>query len=116
MFRAVIVTITCLAVFAPAPDADATWNPDTSMLQPDTVDLLHYVNENYPEVPRIGGYRPDRIPDHPTGRALDIMTGGDMGLGDRIAADLREHQGELHIRYILWRVANHYDHVHACVD
>lgn len=98
------------------PVAHATRTPDESMLQPDTIDLLHHVEEAFPEVPDIGGWRPDRIPDHPSGRALDIMVYGDMELGDRIAADLNEHQGEYHIRYILWRVSNHFNHVHACVD
>jgi hypothetical protein len=115
MCRTALIILALVATVT-TPNAKATWDPDESPLQPDTVDLLHYVNENYPEVPSIGGYRPDRIPDHPSGRALDIMTGGDMGLGDRIAADLREHQGDLHIRYILWRVPSHFDHIHACVD
>jgi hypothetical protein len=106
--------IACAAIYMPT--AHATMGPDESLLQPDTIDLLHHVEETFPEVPNIGGWRPDKIPDHPSGRALDIMVYGDTELGNRIAADLREHQAEYHIRYILWQVPNHYNHVHACVD
>lgn len=109
------LTAAALSIFL-APAAHATHLPDESRLQPDTIDLLHHVEEAFPEVPDIGGWRPDRIADHPSGRALDIMIGNDMELGDRIAADLNEHRDEYHIRYILWRVPSHFNHVHACVD
>jgi peptidoglycan DL-endopeptidase CwlO len=118
MYRTVVVLlgICCIFLIAPLKDAGATKNPDAALLQPDTRDLLVWVNEHFPEVPDIGGYRPDRIPDHPSGRALDIMVYGDTELGDRIYHSLLDNQQELHIRYLLWQVPNHYNHIHACVD
>jgi hypothetical protein len=118
MYRTVIVacTLACIFLIAPLKVAAATRDPDTGPLRVDTITLLNYVNENYPEVPDIGGYRPDRIPDHPSGRALDIMVYGDTALGDRIYQDLLDHQTELHIRYLLWKVPSHWNHIHACVD
>jgi hypothetical protein len=81
----------------------------------------------------IGGVRPDSMPDHPSGRALDFMT-SDRGYGDAIASMLIGRAGELNIEYIIWRqriwmpssgwrtmedrggvTANHYDHVHVTV-
>lgn len=99
-----------------APAAHADVRPDESRLRPDTVTLLHYIETNYPEVTRIGGWRPDRIADHPSGRALDIMVDTDTALGDRINTDLLQHRDDLHIRYTLWRVPAHFNHIHACVD
>jgi hypothetical protein len=104
-----------LCVMGAVP-AHATAGPDEGMLKPDTVELLHYVEENFPEVPSIGGWRHDAIPDHPQGRALDIMVNNDVDLGNRIHDDLLAHQDELHIRYMLWQVPNHFNHIHACVD
>jgi hypothetical protein len=111
-FAAVLCWLGVLA----APAANATVDPDESMLRPDTITLLNHVNNTFPEVPEIGGWRRDALPDHPSGRALDIMVYGDTDLGNRVAEDLRENQAEYHIRYILWQVPNHYNHVHACVD
>lgn len=48
--------------------------------------------------------------DHPRGYALDFMV--DRSTGDALAAYAEEHSEALGIKYILWRVANHYDHVH----
>ncbi len=48
--------------------------------------------------------------DHPRGYALDFMV--DNSTGDAIEAYAEEHSEELGIKYILWEVANHYDHVH----
>ena len=85
----------------------------------------------FPEITMIGGYRPtDPYPDHPSGRALDIMTYKDLNLGDRVKDFLFGHP--FHMQYALWRQAqwnsatdkkgmadrgsatqNHFDHVHA---
>jgi len=111
----VVVAASVVLLLAGAPVARATTGPDESKLKPATIDVLHYVMATYPEVPEIGGWRPDRIPDHPSGRALDIMAFGNRALGDRIAADLRSRQAELGIRYILWWTKDHYDHLHVCV-
>lgn len=43
------------------------------------------------------------------------MIGSDMALGDAIAADVRAQSGRFGVSYIMWRVADHYDHIHVTV-
>ena len=95
--------------------------------------VLAAVKYSFPSMTNIGGVRPDSIPDHPSGRALDFMT-SNRGYGDSIANMLISRSGELRIEYIIWRqriwqpgrgwkmmsnrgsaTANHYDHVHVSV-
>jgi hypothetical protein len=71
---------------------------------------------NYPGVQSIGGVRADSRPDHPSGRAIDIMIGSDMGLGDAINADIQGKAGEFGVEYTMWRVADHFNHVHVTVS
>ncbi len=52
--------------------------------------------------------------DHPRGYALDFMV--DRSTGDALAAYAEENSEALGISYILWRVADHYDHVHISFD
>ncbi|MDQ3886951.1 MAG: hypothetical protein M3308_08105, partial [Actinomycetota bacterium] len=52
--------------------------------------------------------------DHPRGYALDFMV--DRSTGDALAAYAEENSKALGISYILWRVADHYDHVHISFD
>ena len=98
------------------------------------VALLNYIDVTYPAVKVVGGVRSDPIPDHPTGRALDIMVGTNSVLGQQVCDDLLAHAGALHIRYLIWSQvlhrpngsqylmsdrgsanANHYTHVHVTV-
>ena len=72
----------------------------------------HHLQERF-GVEDVGGVakRPGNpSSDHPRGYALDFMV--DRSTGDALAAYAEEHAEELGIKYILWRVANHYDHVH----
>lgn len=78
--------------------------------------LADYIMASYPGVTSIGGVRPDALPDHPSGRAIDIMIGSDMGLGDAINADLQNQAARFGISYTMWRVAAHFDHVHVTVN
>ena len=77
--------------------------------------LASYVQTRYPQVRVIGGWRPDPLPDHPSGRAIDIMVDANTALGDRINADLRAQRDRFGITYTLWRVPKHFDHVHVTV-
>lgn len=94
------------------------------------------VCHRWPEITRYGGVRADALPDHPSGRALDIMI-TDSATGWAIANHLRANAGRLGISQIIfeqriwttqragegWRwmadrggtTANHYDHVHVSV-
>lgn len=77
--------------------------------------LTDYITANYPGVLSIGGVRNDPLPDHPSGRAIDIMVGGNTALGNAIHADLSSQQSRFGINYMLWQVAYHYDHIHVTV-
>lgn len=102
-----------------------------------------YVSARWPQVRDVGGWRPgDPYPDHPSGRAVDIMMpngggGSDVELGNQVAAYFQKHADEYGIYYMIWRqrmwkssspvgawtgmsdrgspTANHMDHVHISV-
>lgn len=84
-------------------------------LCPNARALADYITANYPGVQSIGGVRPDARPDHPSGHALDIMIGSDMGLGDAINTDLTGQTDRFGVEYTMWRVASHFNHVHVTV-
>lgn len=87
----------------------------------------------FPQIKTIGGYRPvDPYPDHPSGRALDVMTYTDQALGDKVLNYLFDNNGFFKMQYAIWKQSmwyrkgapepmadrgsptqNHMDHVHA---
>ena len=77
--------------------------------------LAEYISANYP-VHSIGGVRPDPLPDHPSGHALDLMVDGDTALGNAIYSDLSANPSRFGIKYMLWQVPAHYNHVHVTVS
>ena len=85
-------------------------------LVPNARVLAAYIIATYPGVQSIGGVRADALPDHPSGHAIDIMIGSDMGLGDAINADIQSQPGRFGVAYTMWRVANHFNHVHITVS
>lgn len=104
-------------------------------LSPHAAALARYIQATYPAVSCVGGVRPDRLPDHPSGHALDIMVGSNTLLGNQIEADLMARARHFSIRYLIWQetyrnpsgaaqfmadrgslTANHYDHVHVTVN
>lgn len=103
-----------VAVMA-APPAAAVPIVGTNGLTPNAWALVQYIQDNYPGVQSIGGVRADPLPDHPSGHALDLMIGTNMALGDAIYADLSSHMAQHGIKYCLWRVASHFNHVHCTV-
>ncbi len=106
-------------------------------LQVDTIRLARTIVQQFPQVREIGGQREDPLPDHPSGRAIDIMipdptSGQGKALGDRIADFVITNAAALRIDYLIWRqtyrsatgesnlmedrggtTANHMDHVHV---
>ncbi|MGW5315525.1 peptidoglycan DD-metalloendopeptidase family protein [Nocardia thailandica] len=106
-------------------------------LQVDTIRLARTIVQQFPQVREIGGQREDPLPDHPSGRAIDIMipdpmSGQGKALGDRIADFVITNAAALRIDYLIWRqtyrsatgesnlmedrgsvTANHFDHVHV---
>ena len=87
-----------------------------SGLTPNARALAQYIVATYPGVQSIGGVRADARPDHPSGRAIDIMIGSNMGLGDTINADILSQTGRFGVQYTMWRVPAHFNHVHVTVN
>ncbi len=87
-----------------------------SGLTPNARTLAAYIIATFPGVQSIGGVRADSLPDHPSGHAIDIMIGSDMALGDAINADVQSQAQRFGVSYTMWRVANHFNHVHVTVS
>ncbi len=87
----------------------------TAGLRPNAANLAQYIAGAYPGVSSIGGVRPDRLPDHPSGRAIDVMVGGNTALGNQIYADIMGNPGRFGITYALWQTTAHWDHIHFSV-
>ncbi|MCI4674152.1 coiled-coil domain-containing protein [Candidatus Mycolicibacterium alkanivorans] len=85
-------------------------------LVPNARVLAAYIIATYPGVQTIGGVRSDPLPDHPSGHAIDIMIGSDMALGDVINADVQSQAERFGVKYTMWRVADHFNHVHITVS
>ncbi|WP_331758338.1 M23 family metallopeptidase (plasmid) [Nocardia sp. NBC_01377] len=110
-------------------------------LQPNAVRLARTILTRFPQITRIGGWRAsDPFPDHPDGRAIDVMipdyaSGEGKALGDAVADYAITQAPYLRVEYIIWRgvyrpatgepspnfdpdagdTANHFDHVHITV-
>lgn len=98
--------------------------PDAGLV-PAAAALNDVIGQLFPSITEIGGFRQDPHPDHPSGRALDIMIpGGDTSggrnpqgklLGDQIfnwllSTGIIDPQGSL------WQTntgGNHFNHIHA---
>ena len=85
-------------------------------LVPNARTLAAYIIVTFPGVQSIGGVRSDSLPDHPSGHAIDLMIGSDMALGDAINADILSQADRFGVSYTMWRVANHFNHVHVTVS
>lgn len=110
------LTAAATAAIITAPVAVAVPIVGGNGLCPNAWALADYVRNTYPGVQSIGGVRSDALPDHPSGHAIDIMVGGNTGLGNQINADIKGQSGRFGVRYILWQTTAHYDHVHVSVN
>lgn len=114
-----------------ATEAPATGLEAEEGLTPEALTLLRQVHQKWPDL-KIGGVRPDSKPDHPSGRALDVMTGGNdcNPVGQEIADWAKSHADHLGVHYVIWcgKIWNadradegwrpntgHRDHVHISV-
>lgn len=120
------------------PESDKIANEDK--LQVDSIRVARAVAERFPEIDTIGGWRPvDDYPDHPSGRAVDVMIpnweSDGRALGDEIKDYVYSNRDHFNIEYMIWRqqyipaegepnqmedrgdpTQNHYDHVHITTD
>lgn len=105
-------------------------------LQVKTVLVERAVSAEFPEIRDIGGVRPDALPYHPNGLAIDVMIPGwdtpaGKALGDRIAAYAFDNAAKFGVVNVIWQQtyrpvdgpahvmddlgspdANHFTHVH----
>lgn len=82
-------------------------------VKPSAQNIAQHVVNTY-GITNIGGWRSsDPFPDHPSGRAIDIMV-SNVALGNRILNDIRGKFGGS-IKYTLWQVKDHFDHIHVTV-
>lgn len=117
---------------APCPSGSAV----EQGLVPNAITVHREVCHRWPQITNYGGVRPDALPEHPSGRALDIMITSNA-TGWEIANYLQANAGRLGISQLIfdqriwtvqragegWRwmsdrggvTANHQDHVHVTV-
>ncbi|WP_261371544.1 peptidoglycan DD-metalloendopeptidase family protein [Corynebacterium sanguinis] len=107
-------------------------------LQVDSIRVARAVAQKFPEIKSIGGWRAtDPYPDHPSGRAVDVMipdysSENGKKVGDAVRDYLYANRENFHIEYMIWRqeyipsegesnmmedrgspTQNHFDHVHV---
>ena len=91
----------------------STGSPAEANLKPDTLLVLRCVKQEFPKIKTFYGFRShDPYPDHPSGRAVDIMISSAyanynspaaVAYGTRIAKWVKAHQAELGVQYIIYR-------------
>lgn len=111
-------------------------------LKPNAIKLHRAVRANFPQITSIGGVRRDALPDHPSGRALDLMipsykSASGKALGQKVALWAKANARSLGVEYVIWNQhiwnikrdkegwrymanrggdsANHKNHVHITV-
>jgi hypothetical protein len=99
-------------------------------LQVRTILTARSISAAFPEIHQIGGVRPDPLPWHPLGLALDVMipdpeSAHGIALGNEIVAYVLRNADRFGIQDAIWRGVyytpggsqtsrlGHYDHVHV---
>ncbi|MFY2861068.1 hypothetical protein ACOJVU_15185 [Mycobacterium sp. THU-M104] len=99
-------------------------------MQVRTILAARAISAEFPEIHEIGGVRPDPLPWHPRGLAIDVMipnpgTAQGIALGNRIVAFVRRNARRFGMQDAIWRGVyytptgaqssrlGHYDHVHV---
>ncbi|HYI54395.1 MAG TPA: SH3 domain-containing protein [Microlunatus sp.] len=132
------VTAQYLSTTKPATPA----YPVEKGLKPNAIKVHRAVRATFPQITSIGGVRRDPIPDHPSGRALDLMipnykSASGKALGQKVALWAKANAKTLGVEYVIWNQhiwnikrdkegwrymanrggdsANHKNHVHITV-
>jgi hypothetical protein len=99
-------------------------------LQVRTILAARAISAAFPEIHEIGGCRPDPLPWHPNGLAIDVMipnpeSAAGIELGNRIVAYVLANADRFGMQDVIWRGVyytpngssasrlGHYDHVHV---
>ena len=143
------VTARYLSSSTPTGDGDRSgdggslnrgWSKGLDQANENVKRIVRYIWGNVPEIKTMYGVRPDPLPDHPSGRAVDIMIPNyrsNKELGNRLAAYFKENHSQFRVHYIIWDqkiwnitrdregwrsmsgrgsdTANHKDHIHITV-
>lgn len=80
-------------------------------MQPPAILAARCAAQTWPQILSIGGWRPaDSYPDHPSGRAIDIMipdgcsmSQAGVRLGDTISEFFMKNSDKFNVEYIIWR-------------
>ncbi len=132
--------VTAMYLSATPPPAAGDYSSGLTGLQPRAQAIVADVRTRFPIIKTIYGVRPDAIPDHPSGRAVDLMIPNyqsNAAAGQQIAEYYKANASKFGIEYIIfnqriWSVArssegwrfmadrgsdtqNHLDHVHITV-
>jgi hypothetical protein len=98
-------------------------------LQVKTILVARTISAIFPEIKNIGGVRPDSLPWHPRGLAIDVMipnpsSAAGIALGNEIVAFALKNADKFSLQDCIWRGTyytpsgpsgsgyGHYDHVH----
>lgn len=97
------VTAQYLATTKPATPA----YPVERGLKPNAIKVHRAIRATFPQITSIGGVRPDPIPDHPSGRALDLMipnykSASGKAFGKKVALWAKANATSLGIEYVIW--------------
>lgn len=110
-------------------------NRSANGLMPQTADLQEKIAAAFPAVKEIGGFRAvDKYPDHPSGKAIDVMIPPDIigtPMGNMLGAAVAKYALQNGAQYVMWNqtrtnadgssskmedrgspTQNHMDHVH----
>ncbi|TYQ10826.1 UNVERIFIED_ORG: phage-related protein [Gordonia westfalica J30] len=118
---------------AVVPGARLAPSPGEGGLQPIAQLMKRLIHALWPKITDIGGYRQDAYPEHPSGRALDIMVGSDKKTGDQVNAWAHANHPKFPLTHSIWQQSmwyppkmrreempdrgsptqNHMDHVHG---
>lgn len=99
-------------------------------LQVRTILAARAISAAFPEIHQIGGCRPDALPWHPNGLAIDVMipnpsSAAGIELGNQVVAYVLANAGRFGMQDAIWRGVyytpggsqpsrlGHYDHVHV---
>ncbi|MGJ3507762.1 SH3 domain-containing protein [Enemella sp. A6] len=141
IYRGAVRWVTSGYLAAKAPPAK-DYSKGLAGLRPAAKAIVSESRSKFPTITTYYGVRPDPLPDHPSGRAVDIMipgyrSSGGKSLGGAVAEWARANASRLNVEYIIWDqriwsvarsregwrymasrgsdTANHKDHVHITV-
>lgn len=134
---------TCVDLAGPNGQCPATGLAAENGLTPDALLLIRCGHQQFPAITSIGGVRADALPDHPSGRAIDLMipdykTAEGKSFGWQVARWMRANSQALGVQYVIfdakiWNISRddegwrpygtahmddtsmHRDHVHVTV-